>query len=254
MTTRARLRIFAFALVALVLLAGGLPVESASADAGAEAQFVELINQARASSGKGALTTNSELTSVARRWAQHMADEQKLSHNPNLANEVTQDWEKLGENVGFGQEVGQIHNAFMNSAPHRANILDGAFTHVGVGVVVDGSGQMWVTEVFMRLRGGGTSSPTTAAPSPPPTTAPQPTTSPPTTSPPTTRAPRVTAPTTVRTGSVPTTLPASTTPPVTASPTTTPPEPTAPATPAAPTPTMRLVLVLGGLHDLDQGR
>jgi uncharacterized protein YkwD len=262
MTTLSRSgRVLAVAVVAFVLLAVGLPVSSASAGAGDEAQFVDLINRARASSGKGGLTTNGELTSIARRWAQHMADDQRLSHNPNLANEVTQDWEKLAENVGFGQDVGQIHDAFMNSAPHRANILDGALTHVGVGVVVDGSGQMWVTEVFMRLRGGGGGGgggggtpPTTAAPSPPPTAAPQPT-APAPTSPPTTRAPRVTTPTTARPTPAPTTPPESTAPPVTeAPPTTVPPvEPAAPAA-AAPTPTMRLVLVLGGLHDLDQGR
>jgi hypothetical protein len=48
----------------------------------------------------------------------------------------------------------------MNSAPHRANILDKRFTEVGVGVVV-ADGTIWVSEVFRR--------PATAAAAPAPT-------------------------------------------------------------------------------------
>jgi hypothetical protein len=248
-------RVALVAIVSVAVLAVG--VTAAGADAGAEAEFVSRINGARASQGKGALTTDSELTGIARRWAQRMADDQRLSHNPNLSREVSQDWEKLAENVGFGQEVGQIHEAFMNSAAHRANILDGALTHVGVGVVIDGSGQMWVTEVFMRLRGGGGSPPTTAAPPPPPpTTSPPP---PPPTSPPTTRAPRPVTTTVPRTAPPPTT-PRVTAPPTTSAPAPPPTEPepvpepetVATAQPLAPTP--RLVLVLDGLRALDGGR
>jgi hypothetical protein len=252
-----RLLVGVVVLMAALGAAMAAPAGARSANAGAEADFVDRINGARASAGKGSLVTNGELTSIARRWSQRMADEQRLSHNPNLANEVTQDWEKLAENVGFGQNVAQIHDAFMNSAAHRNNILDGALTHVGVGVVIDGGGQMWVTEVFMRLRGGGGGSappPTTAAPPPPPpptTAAPAPTTAPPATAPPTTRAPRVTTATTARTPSPTTTAGA---PPVTAAPPPTTVLEPPPVTPAASAPTPRLVLVLDGLVALDRGR
>ena len=224
----------------------------AGADAGAEAEFVDRINGARASSGKGSLATHAELTSVARRWSKRMADEQRLAHNPNLANEVQADWEKLAENVGFGQDVGQIHEAFMNSTAHRNNILDGGMTHVGVGVVVDGSGQIWVTEIFMRLRGGGDSSPPPTTSPPPRAPAPTAAPAPAPTSPPTTRAPRVTTATTARPAPAPT-----------AAPTTVAPDADAEAAAAAAktaeaaaarTPTPRLVLVLDGLRALDQGR
>lgn len=256
------------------------PMARAAAEPGAEAEFVDRVNSARAAAGKGSLSTDAELTSIARRWSQRMANEQRLSHNPNLANEVQADWEKLAENVGFGQNVGQIHDAFMNSAAHRNNILDGAFTHIGIGVVIDGAGQIWVTQVFMRLRGGGGGSappPTTAAPPPPPPTTTTARPAPAPTSPPTTRAPRVTTPTTARPAPAPTTPRVTTAPP--------PPDPAAEAASAAAaaaeaaaaaaataaaevaaaeaaaaaaaatrTPTPRLVLVLEGLAALDQGR
>jgi hypothetical protein len=238
-TRLSRTRLVRTLVVALALalpLAGASP---AAADAGSEADFVARVNGARSSRGLGSLATDGELTGIARWWAQRMADDGRLSHNPNLSREVSQDWEKLAENVGFGGDVASIHDAFMNSAAHRANILDGALTHIGVGVVVDGSGQLWVTEVFMRLRGGGGAAPPTTA-TPPPTTA------------------RPAPVTTVRPAPAPTVpRPAPTAPPPTAAPTTTeappPPEPEPPAPPAPPpAPSPRLVLVLAGLHDLDR--
>ena len=235
------------AVVAVVaLLVVGAPLRSASANAGMEADFVSRLNGARSGRGLGGLAVDGELTAIARRWSQKMAADQRLAHNPNLAREVSQDWEKLAENVGFGGEVASIHEAFMNSAAHRANILDGALTHVGVGVVVDGSGQIWVTEVFMRLRGGGggTPPPTTAAPPPPP---------------PTTAAP----PTTARPRPVATTAPPPPPPPPTTAPPPPPepepvPEPAPAPVEAAPTPppapSLRLQLVLDRLVALDEGR
>ncbi len=219
----------------------------ASADAGAEADFASRANGARAGRGLDGLSANSELTSVARRWSQRMANDNRLSHNSNLSNEVSQDWERLGENVGVGATVEDVHNAFMNSASHRANILDSGFTHLGVGVVTDASGSIWVTQVFMKLRGGGGSAPPdTSPPAPSPTTS----TSRPrvaTTSPPAATAPRAPRPapaTTIPQEAAPASPPA-------AEATTDPAVEPAPA--AAASPTTRLVLVLEGLRALDRG-
>jgi hypothetical protein len=231
------------ALVVAVLLGGGLVRSVAPAKADAEGDFAARINGERSSRGLGTLTVDGELTSIARRWSGKMSASQQLSHNPNLSREVTQDWEKLAENVGFGGDVSTIHDAFMNSAPHRANILDPALTHVGVGVVVDGNGQLWVTEVFMRLRGGGGggggTTATTAAPPPPTTARPRPA--------PTTTAPRP-APTTAP-PAPPTTPPTTEPPPPETTTTTEPPPP-----PPPPVASERLVLVLDRLVALDEGR
>jgi hypothetical protein len=225
------------AMVAMTLVA----VRPAMADAGQEAEFVSRANGARSGSGAGSLKVDGELTAVARRWSAKMAAANQLSHNPNLAKEVSADWEKLAENVGFGPSVDSIHQAFMNSAGHRANILDGALTHIGVGVVVDGDGQIWVTEVFMRLRGGAGGG--GGGGSPAPTAAPTPTTAKPK---PVTTAPPATA---RRTTAVP--KPKVTAPPTTeAPPVVTIPEPP----PLPPDPTPRLVLVLDQLRALDTGR
>ena len=149
----------------LALLGALVPgLQPAHADSGAESSFVSHINAERAAQGRSAVKVASDLTSVARRHSERMASSNNLHHNPNLGSEVS-GWQKVGENVGRGPSVGAIHQGFMNSPSHRANILDSDWVEVGVGVVVR-DGQMWVTEVF-RL-------PTSTAPEPKPEPKPEP--------------------------------------------------------------------------------
>src|SRR5688500_12976911 len=106
-------RLVAASLVAVFLFAFLPSGVAAAADTGAEADFIAVTNSTRANRGLGRLTVDAELTTVARRWSARMASENRLAHNPNLASEVRADWEKLGENVGTGDNVTQIHDAFM---------------------------------------------------------------------------------------------------------------------------------------------
>jgi hypothetical protein len=122
--------------------------EARAADANAEADFVARINQLRASRGVAGLQVHSVLVAKARAWADHMAATGCVCHS-NLADGVTVRWSKLGENVGRGPSVASILDALVNSAGHYANMVDGAFQWVGVGVSYSGS-TMYVAEVFMN--------------------------------------------------------------------------------------------------------
>lgn len=123
-------------------------MQVARAASGDENGFASRINSERSRRGIAALAWNEDLAGVARRHAQRMADENSLYHNPNLRDEVD-GWETIGENVGYGPNVAELHQAFMDSAGHRANILDRDYTQIGVGAVWRGE-QLWVAEVFMR--------------------------------------------------------------------------------------------------------
>src|SRR3954471_4909095 len=158
-------------LFAAVVLAGAVtttvatvaPVAAfADGSASMESQFVAKMNAARQSAGLRPYAVASDLTSVARQHSAQMASKQELYHNPNLTTQV-QNWQAVGENVGEGPTVSDIHNAFMQSPEHKANILDHDFTQVGVGVVVDKNGIIWVTEDFrqpMRSSSSSSSAPT----------------------------------------------------------------------------------------------
>jgi hypothetical protein len=137
---------------------------SASASSTAESQFTSLANSARSNKGLRSYSVASDLVAVARRHAQRMAASKSIYHNPNLGSDVS-GWQAVGENVGMGGSASSIHQAFMNSAPHRANIVDTDFTQVGMGVAYDADGVMYVTQVFRKPAG---SSSTYVAPAPKP--------------------------------------------------------------------------------------
>jgi hypothetical protein len=130
-----------------------------------EMAFVAKINQLRSGLGLGTLTVDAGLTTIARDWSQQMANAGDISHNPSLANLVSLNWAKLGENVGLGPTVDQLFTAFVNSPHHYANLVDPSFTHVGVGVVWNGS-TMFTSHEFMTLRGASNNTVVAATPAP----------------------------------------------------------------------------------------
>ena len=121
---------------------------TASAAAG-EGDFASRANAARAAAGRSAYAVKSDLTTVARRHAARMAAKGAIWHNPNLGSEVS-GWKNVGENVGMGTDVAPIHNAFMKSTSHRANILDKGFTEVGMGTARDSNGRLYIVQVFRQ--------------------------------------------------------------------------------------------------------
>jgi uncharacterized protein YkwD len=111
----------------------------------------DMINASRAQNGRAPLEFHGDLWFKAQAWADHIAGQQRLSHShlPDGLHHLP--WRKLGENVGVAGSLGGVHNAFMGSTGHRANILDPAFTHTAVGVAGDWFGRYWVVQEFMRL-------------------------------------------------------------------------------------------------------
>lgn len=141
---RAGVLMVAVAVIALI----GIQALPATADARAdEERFVELINAERRAHGVGGLVVHPELVEKARRHAARMAAEGRIFHSDDLA-EGLDDWNLLGENVGRGGNIETLHQAFMDSPGHRANILRAGYDAVGVGVVWE-DGVPYVVEVFM---------------------------------------------------------------------------------------------------------
>jgi hypothetical protein len=132
-------------LAALTVMLTGLAVPAAHASA--EGSFVAKINAERAAQGLAPVEVYWDLVDDARAHSKEMLAADDLYHNPNLSS-VCSNWIGLGENVGVGPSADAIHNAFMRSSGHRANIL-GDYNYVGVGVA-QGDGELWVTVVFMK--------------------------------------------------------------------------------------------------------
>ncbi len=175
---RARAAVLVLFLCCAALLGSARQAGAAPSPAD-ESSFVAAVNARRTNAGLPALTVDTELTDAARSWAEQMAANGRISHAPDITDGITAYWLKVGENVGTGPTVSAVMDAFVGSPAHNANIMDPAFTHIGVGVVWSGSA-LYTVHRFMQLG----SSPATTAPPAPATTAPPATAAPQTTAPP----------------------------------------------------------------------
>jgi uncharacterized protein YkwD len=117
-------------------------------------KMAKKVNKARSSNGKAKLKLDPELSRIARRHSKSMAKSEELVHTKNLGNKVTK-WKSLGENIGYGDSIKQLHNMFMNSEVHKNNILKAEFRYVGVGNVKKG-GWIWTTVIFESKKNPGT--------------------------------------------------------------------------------------------------
>jgi hypothetical protein len=166
-------------IVALVGLVHMGLANTAAANPSTEDQFLQQINSSRAAAGLAPLTVDSNLRSYARTHSQFMADGNcppksdgspaSICHSTSaqLQAAAGTGWSQLGENVGRGNKD-TLHDSFMNSSPHRANIL-GDYNYVGIGTVFADS--TYVTVVFMKK--GTTSTTTTTTTTKPASTAPK---------------------------------------------------------------------------------
>jgi uncharacterized protein YkwD len=112
----------------------------------AEDEFVNLTNSARAAVGLASLQTDAGLHDYAVNQALAMAAAGQIYHSDISV--LLGAWYTVGENVGVGPAVGPIQAALLASPGHYANIVHGAYTVMGVGVVVDAAGRVWTAHVF----------------------------------------------------------------------------------------------------------
>jgi uncharacterized protein YkwD len=111
----------------------------------------DMVNNSRWQAGRAPVEWQQDLWFKAQAWADQLAKDGYLHHS-NLTDGVGHlPWRKLGENIGVGWTIQGVHNAFMNSTGHRANILDPAYNYAAVGVTQDAFGRYWVVQVFMRI-------------------------------------------------------------------------------------------------------
>jgi uncharacterized protein YkwD len=116
-----------------------------------ERKLAQMTNRARVNNGRDRLVFSDALSKSARVHSRRMARQGRLFHTTDFTALVGGTWTTIGENVGVGERIRQIHRAFMRSAAHRANVLSATFSKLGTGVVRK-RGRLWVTVLFS---GGG---------------------------------------------------------------------------------------------------
>lgn len=148
MTFRNRMRIALVLLLFLPLLLGPRTEASAGGSARYRTRMLQLVNDTRDRNDRRLLRVDRKLSRYAIRHSQEMADAGYLFHTPDLANKLDgRNWSIGGENVGYASSLRAVMGLFMDSAPHRRNVLRRGYDHAAVGVVKAG-GSFWVTTIF----------------------------------------------------------------------------------------------------------
>ena len=121
-------------------------------EANSELLQLQGVNYERSKRGIAKVTRNSCMDNVALGWTQVIAKQGYLSHNPNWDTQIAKcgRWTSLGENVGYGPDSSALMTAFMNSAGHKANILNSNFTNIGIGAIRV-SGRLYVTQDYAKF-------------------------------------------------------------------------------------------------------
>ncbi|WP_242241542.1 CAP domain-containing protein [Bacillus cereus group sp. BfR-BA-01309] len=132
------------------------PAEEAKSLSEFEQRVVELTNAERAKQGLSALKIDTELSKVARIKSEDMQKNNYFDHNSptygspfDMMKKFGISYTSAGENIAQGQRTPEeVVQAWMNSAGHRANILNNSFTHIGVGYVE--SGNYWTQQFITK--------------------------------------------------------------------------------------------------------
>lgn len=119
-----------------------------------ESEFFELLNQERTEQSLPPLRWDDALFKAARKHALLMLDLNSMEHQlpgePGLADRLAAAGARfsyVAENIAFGASPVSIHDGWMQSPGHRANILNARVTAVGIAAV-RGTGGLFAVEDF----------------------------------------------------------------------------------------------------------
>jgi uncharacterized protein YkwD len=117
--------------------------------------IVDLTNHVRAEAGVPTLNASPALSEAAQLHSDDMARLDQMQHDlpgvplatlPDRAAYVHYDYQLVGENIAYNQaDPASVVAAWMNSPPHRENMLDAQFTDIGVGIAWNRRGEPYYT-------------------------------------------------------------------------------------------------------------
>ncbi|CAH0117696.1 hypothetical protein PAE9249_00156 [Paenibacillus sp. CECT 9249] len=127
-----------------------VPSQPAANPTGFAQQVLDLVNRERTNAGLKSLSMNASLSGVAMAKAQDMYNNNYFDHQSptygspfDMMKKFGISYNSAGENIAKGQtSPTEVMNQWMSSPDHRANILNGNYTQIGIAYY---NGQ-WVQE------------------------------------------------------------------------------------------------------------
>lgn len=132
------------------------PATPAASISAIEQQVLTLTNQERAKGGLKPLAADAPLMASARAKSSDMSTNNYFAHNsPTLGSPFDQmkasgiNYKSAAENIAMGQRTPEeVVKGWMNSPGHRANIMNGNYTHIGIGY--DAQGHYWTQQFIQK--------------------------------------------------------------------------------------------------------
>jgi uncharacterized protein YkwD len=120
-----------------------------------EQRILELTNEERAKKKLAPLRVQPILCRVARAYSDDMAKQGKMQHELDGKTHRQRVTEAGYKNSGAGENLGRsnispeaVVKGWMESKGHRETLLDPDYTETGIGVVDDGKGVLYYTQLF----------------------------------------------------------------------------------------------------------
>jgi uncharacterized protein YkwD len=125
----------------------------------AEQGVIDATNAERKKAGLGPLKANPKLMEAARKHAVNMAKQDKLEHDLDGKSPTDRikaagyPGRKTGENIAWNpRSPAAAVEGWMNSPPHKENILTKEYTEIGVGLATSANGEPYWVQVFGNPR------------------------------------------------------------------------------------------------------
>ena len=124
-----------------------------------EKEVVALTNKARVNAGLKPLTADTgNLQKSARAKSDDMAKYNYFDHNSRTWGSPFDEMKQMGvtytsasENIASGQKTpSEVVNSWLNSAGHRANIMNASFNRIGVGYAISKDGKTYWTQQIIQ--------------------------------------------------------------------------------------------------------
>ncbi|MCO8126463.1 CAP domain-containing protein [Acidimicrobiia bacterium EGI L10123] len=109
------------------------------------------VNESRRAAGVHAVGDDLVVRLKAQAWADRLAANGSLSHSTLSSGLDGVPWVAVAENVGRGSSIRSVHDGYMGSSRHRANILDRRWDRMGAGHAVAADGTVYTVQVFVDL-------------------------------------------------------------------------------------------------------
>jgi uncharacterized protein YkwD len=136
----------------LVLVSGlaGCGTPAVRTGAGASVSATSLVAGIRSANGLGALSPDTQLEQAALQQAGYMARAGRMAHTTGRGRDFSSRVKDTGiegaaaENIAEGRmDLARLFDMWMNSAPHRRNMLDPRFSRFGLAYASDGNNTEW---------------------------------------------------------------------------------------------------------------